>query len=87
MWRALAPDPPLASQVLELLLEKINRDVPYKENKSFLRGSSAERVATVLPLSVSVPWGGGVRPPPAPTPGQPLSFPCSGACANRGLPV
>ncbi|KAL8181435.1 UNVERIFIED_CONTAM: Maestro heat-like repeat-containing protein member 1, partial [Gekko kuhli] len=53
MWRALAPDPALASQVLELLLEKINRDVPYKENKSFLRGNSAERVATLLPLAAT----------------------------------
>nr|XP_056710567.1 maestro heat-like repeat-containing protein family member 1 [Euleptes europaea] len=66
MWRALAPEPALASQVMELLLEKINRDVPYKENKSFLRGSNTERVATVLPLSatcalhelVSVPESG-----------------------------
>ncbi|XP_015273984.1 PREDICTED: maestro heat-like repeat-containing protein family member 1 [Gekko japonicus] len=53
MWRALAPDSALASQVMELLLEKINRDVPYKENKSFLRGSSAERVATLLPLAAT----------------------------------
>ncbi|XP_060099020.1 maestro heat-like repeat-containing protein family member 1 [Heteronotia binoei] len=53
LWRALAPDPTLASQVIELLLEKINRDVPYKENKSFLRGSNAERVATLLPLSAT----------------------------------
>ncbi|XP_077209590.1 maestro heat-like repeat-containing protein family member 1 isoform X2 [Paroedura picta] len=53
MWRALAADPALAAQVLELLLEKINRDVPYKENKSFLRGSHAERVATPLPLSAT----------------------------------
>ncbi|XP_048338639.1 LOW QUALITY PROTEIN: maestro heat-like repeat-containing protein family member 1 [Sphaerodactylus townsendi] len=53
MWRALAPDPALAAQVVELLLEKINRDVPYKENRSFLRGGNAERVATLLPLSAT----------------------------------
>lgn len=54
MWRALALEPTLTTQVLELLLDKVNRDVPYKENKSFLRGSRSERVATFYPLSVSV---------------------------------
>ncbi|XP_013930774.1 PREDICTED: maestro heat-like repeat-containing protein family member 1 [Thamnophis sirtalis] len=53
MWRALASEPPLTAQVLELLLEKVNRDVPYKENKSFLRGSRSERVATFHPLSAT----------------------------------
>nr|XP_034980499.1 maestro heat-like repeat-containing protein family member 1 isoform X2 [Zootoca vivipara] len=53
MWRALASEPPLATQVLELLLEKVNRDVPYKENKSFLRGSGSERVATFFPLAAT----------------------------------
>ncbi|XP_054840441.1 maestro heat-like repeat-containing protein family member 1 isoform X2 [Eublepharis macularius] len=53
MWRALAPEPTLASQVLQLLLEKVNRDVPYKETKSFLRGSSSERIATFLPLAAT----------------------------------
>ncbi|XP_062822975.1 maestro heat-like repeat-containing protein family member 1 isoform X2 [Anolis carolinensis] len=53
MWQALASDPPLTSQVLELLLEKIHRDVPYKENKSFLRGSTPERVATPFPLAAT----------------------------------
>ncbi|XP_062987322.1 maestro heat-like repeat-containing protein family member 1 isoform X2 [Elgaria multicarinata webbii] len=53
MWRALACEPTLATQVLELLLEKVNRDVPYKENKSFLRGSGLERVATVFPLAAT----------------------------------
>uniref|UniRef100_A0A8C6V9S0 Maestro heat like repeat family member 1 n=1 Tax=Naja naja TaxID=35670 RepID=A0A8C6V9S0_NAJNA len=31
----------------------MNRDVPYKENKSFLRGSRLERVATFYPLSAT----------------------------------
>ncbi|XP_026550422.1 maestro heat-like repeat-containing protein family member 1 [Notechis scutatus] len=57
MWRALASEPTLTPQVLELLLDKVNRDVPYKENKSFLRGSRSERVATFSPLSVGVPRG------------------------------
>lgn len=54
MWKSLATEPTLTAQVLELLLEKVNRDVPYKENKSFLLSSGSERVATVLPLAVSV---------------------------------
>ncbi|XP_039177275.1 maestro heat-like repeat-containing protein family member 1 isoform X3 [Crotalus tigris] len=53
MWRALALEPTLTAQVLELLLDKVNRDVPYKENKSFLRGSRSERVATFYPLSAT----------------------------------
>ncbi|XP_058035029.1 maestro heat-like repeat-containing protein family member 1 isoform X2 [Ahaetulla prasina] len=53
MWRALASEPNLTTQVLELLLDKVNRDVPYKENKSFLRGSRSERVATFYPLSAT----------------------------------
>ncbi|KAM6454656.1 maestro heat-like repeat-containing protein family member 1 isoform 3-T3 [Liasis olivaceus] len=53
MWRALASEPTLTAHVLELLLDKVDRDVPYKENKSFLRGSRSERVATVLPLSAT----------------------------------
>ncbi|XP_034275891.1 maestro heat-like repeat-containing protein family member 1 isoform X1 [Pantherophis guttatus] len=53
MWRALASEPTLTTQVLELLLDKVNRDVPYKENKSFLRGSRSERVATFYPLSAT----------------------------------
>lgn len=55
MWRSLATEPTLTSQILEQLLEKVNRDVPYKESKGFpLLGSGSERVATPLPLAVSV---------------------------------
>uniref|UniRef100_A0A8D0HKP0 Maestro heat like repeat family member 1 n=1 Tax=Sphenodon punctatus TaxID=8508 RepID=A0A8D0HKP0_SPHPU len=53
MWRSLATEPTLTSPVLELLVEKVNRDVPYKENKSFLLGSSCERIATTLPLAAT----------------------------------
>lgn len=54
MWRSLAAEPTLTSQILEQLLEKVNRDVPYKESKCFLLGSGSERIATPLPLAVSV---------------------------------
>ncbi|KAM8811767.1 maestro heat-like repeat-containing protein family member 1 [Eudromia elegans] len=53
MWRSLASEPALTSQVLEQLLEKVNRDVPYKESKCFLLGGSSERVATPLPLAAT----------------------------------
>uniref|UniRef100_A0A663N4H3 Maestro heat like repeat family member 1 n=1 Tax=Athene cunicularia TaxID=194338 RepID=A0A663N4H3_ATHCN len=53
MWRSLATEPALTSQILEQLLEKVNRDVPYKESKGFLLGSGAERIATPLPLAAT----------------------------------
>lgn len=57
LWRALASDPDLPAQVLGLLLQKMSKDVPFKESRAFLLSSSPDRVATLLPLAVS-----GVRP-------------------------
>ncbi|XP_035296589.1 maestro heat-like repeat-containing protein family member 1 isoform X10 [Cricetulus griseus] len=54
LWRALAVEPSLTTQVLELLLEKMSRDVPFKESRAFLLGSTADRVATLLPLAIGV---------------------------------
>ncbi|XP_065759602.1 maestro heat-like repeat-containing protein family member 1 isoform X5 [Muntiacus reevesi] len=51
LWRALALEPGLAAQVLGLLLEKISRDVPFKESRAFLLSSTPDRVATLLPLA------------------------------------
>ncbi|XP_008068180.1 maestro heat-like repeat-containing protein family member 1 [Carlito syrichta] len=53
LWRALAVEPSLATRVLELLLEKISKDVPFKESRAFLLGSAPDRVATLLPLSAT----------------------------------
>ncbi|XP_061233849.1 maestro heat-like repeat-containing protein family member 1 [Neopsephotus bourkii] len=53
MWRSLATEPTLTSQILEQLLDKVNRDVPYKESKCFLLGSASERIATPLPLAAT----------------------------------
>lgn len=39
--------------MLGLLLEKMSRDVPFKESRTFLLSSSPDRVATLLPLAVS----------------------------------
>lgn len=48
-------EPGLGTQVLGLLLEKMSRDVPFKESRAFLLSSSPDRVATLLPLAVSAP--------------------------------
>uniref|UniRef100_A0A452F4X2 Maestro heat like repeat family member 1 n=1 Tax=Capra hircus TaxID=9925 RepID=A0A452F4X2_CAPHI len=53
LWRALALEPGLAAQVLGLLLEKISRDVPFKESRAFLLSSTPDRVATLLPLAAT----------------------------------
>ncbi|KAM9304369.1 maestro heat-like repeat-containing protein family member 1 isoform 2-T2 [Morus bassanus] len=53
MWRSLATEPTLTSQILEQLLDKVNGDVPYKESKCFLLGSGSERIATPLPLAAT----------------------------------
>ncbi|XP_053801907.1 maestro heat-like repeat-containing protein family member 1 [Vidua chalybeata] len=53
MWRALGTEPSLTSQILEQLLEKLSREIPFKESKSFLPGSASERVATVPPLAAT----------------------------------
>ncbi|XP_047399899.1 maestro heat-like repeat-containing protein family member 1 isoform X2 [Sciurus carolinensis] len=50
LWRALAVEPNLTTQVLGQLLEKMSRDVPFKESRAFLLGSTPHRVATLLPL-------------------------------------
>ncbi|XP_032111925.1 maestro heat-like repeat-containing protein family member 1 isoform X2 [Sapajus apella] len=53
LWRALAAEPRLATQVLGLLLEMMSRDVPFKESRAFLLGRTPDRVATLLPLSAT----------------------------------
>ncbi|XP_004679984.1 PREDICTED: maestro heat-like repeat-containing protein family member 1, partial [Condylura cristata] len=53
LWRALAVEPSLTAQVLGLLLDKMGRDVPFKESRTFLLSSSPERVATLLPLAAT----------------------------------
>lgn len=53
LWRALAVEPSLTARVLALLLEKMNRDVPFKESRTFLLSSSPDRVATLLPLAAT----------------------------------
>ncbi|XP_048215034.1 maestro heat-like repeat-containing protein family member 1 isoform X2 [Perognathus longimembris pacificus] len=53
LWRALAVEPSLTTQVLGLLVEKMSRDVPFKESRTFLLGSTPDRVATLLPLAAT----------------------------------
>ncbi|CAN8183555.1 unnamed protein product [Coccothraustes coccothraustes] len=47
MWRALGSERALASRVLELLLERLGREIPFKESRPLLR------VATALPLAAT----------------------------------
>lgn len=68
LWRALAVEPGLATQVLGLLLEKMSGDVPFKESRAFLLSSAPDRVATLPPLAVSELWGGMPGPSPIPPP-------------------
>lgn len=53
LWRALAMETSVSTQVLGLLLEKMSRDVPFKESRAFLLSSSPDRVATQLPLAAT----------------------------------
>uniref|UniRef100_A0A8D0NBN0 Maestro heat-like repeat-containing protein family member 1 n=1 Tax=Sus scrofa TaxID=9823 RepID=A0A8D0NBN0_PIG len=53
LWRALAVEPGLTVQVLGLLLEKLSRDVPFKEGRAFLLSTTPDRVATLLPLAAT----------------------------------
>ncbi|XP_004618710.2 maestro heat-like repeat-containing protein family member 1 isoform X1 [Sorex araneus] len=53
LWRAMAVEPSLTAQVLGLLLEKMGRDVPFKESRTFLLSASPDRVATLLPLAAT----------------------------------
>ncbi|KAG9472874.1 hypothetical protein GDO78_016069 [Eleutherodactylus coqui] len=53
LWQALSSDPPLTSQVLNILLEKMTGDVPYKECKTSLLSSASGRVATLQPLAAT----------------------------------
>ncbi|XP_030731864.2 maestro heat-like repeat-containing protein family member 1 isoform X3 [Globicephala melas] len=53
LWRALAVEPGLATQVLGLLLEKMSGDVPFKESRAFLLSGAPDRVATLPPLAAT----------------------------------
>ncbi|XP_069477987.1 maestro heat-like repeat-containing protein family member 1 isoform X2 [Ambystoma mexicanum] len=53
LWKALATETVLTTRVLDLLLEKLNGDVPYKESKTSLLSSSSGRIATVQPLAAT----------------------------------
>ncbi|XP_068035516.1 maestro heat-like repeat-containing protein family member 1 [Anomalospiza imberbis] len=61
MWRALGTEPSLTSQILEQLLEKLSREIPFKESKSFLLGSASERATRALDELMSAPEAAGPR--------------------------
>lgn len=53
MWLALGADSTLASQIMELMIEKLNVMVPYVEKKESMLRSSMARVATSHPLAMT----------------------------------
>ncbi|XP_030076633.1 maestro heat-like repeat-containing protein family member 1 isoform X2 [Microcaecilia unicolor] len=53
LWRALASDQLLTTQVLELLLEQVTADVPFKESKGSILSSTTSRIATRQPFAAT----------------------------------
>lgn len=53
MWMALGADPIVASQIMEMVMEKLAILAPYEDKKeSMIRGGTT-KVATNQPLAVS----------------------------------
>lgn len=53
MWIALGADSKLASQIMEMLMEKLNIMVPYVDKKESMMRGGLTKVATSHPLAVS----------------------------------
>ncbi|KAJ8290767.1 hypothetical protein GJAV_G00017250 [Gymnothorax javanicus] len=53
MWIALGADSTLASQIMELIIEKLNVMVPYVDKKESMLRSGTNKVATSPPLAMT----------------------------------
>ncbi|XP_061100289.1 maestro heat-like repeat-containing protein family member 1 isoform X2 [Conger conger] len=53
MWIALGADSTLASQIMELIIEKLNVMVPYVDKKESMLRSGSTKVATSHPLAMT----------------------------------
>ncbi|KAG7469785.1 hypothetical protein MATL_G00132540 [Megalops atlanticus] len=53
MWIALGADSTLASQIMELIIEKLNVVVPYVDKKESMLRSGSTKVATSHPLAMT----------------------------------
>ncbi|KAG9345013.1 hypothetical protein JZ751_009553 [Albula glossodonta] len=53
MWIALGADSTLASQIMELIIEKLNVMVPYVDKKESMLRSGTSKVATSHPLAMT----------------------------------
>ncbi|KAJ8415755.1 hypothetical protein AAFF_G00403120 [Aldrovandia affinis] len=53
MWIALGADSTLASQIMELIIEKLNVMVPYVDKKESMMRSGTTKVATSHPLAMT----------------------------------
>uniref|UniRef100_A0A672FRA6 Maestro heat-like repeat family member 1 n=1 Tax=Salarias fasciatus TaxID=181472 RepID=A0A672FRA6_SALFA len=52
MWMALGADPIVASQIMEMVMEKLLISAPYMDNQSMMRGGST-KMATNQPLAMT----------------------------------
>jgi hypothetical protein len=53
MWIALGADSKLTSQIMEMLMDKLNIMVPYVDKKESMMRGGLTKVATSHPLAVS----------------------------------
>jgi len=53
MWMALGADPIVASQIIEMVIEKLVVMAPYVDKKESMMRGGATKVATSQPLAVS----------------------------------
>ncbi|XP_041843751.1 maestro heat-like repeat-containing protein family member 1 isoform X2 [Melanotaenia boesemani] len=53
MWMALGADPVVASQIIEMVMEKLLITAPYVDKKEFMMRGGATKVATSQPLAMT----------------------------------
>ncbi|XP_051871929.1 maestro heat-like repeat-containing protein family member 1 isoform X2 [Pristis pectinata] len=53
MWRSVAVDATLARAVLELLTERLDKQLPYEERRESLLSKAVVRLATLQPLAIT----------------------------------
>lgn len=55
MWIALGSDSTLASQIMDMMIEKLSVVAPYVDKKESMLRPGVSKVATSAPLAVSSP--------------------------------
>lgn len=54
MWMALGSDPIVANQIIEMVMEKLTIMAPYVDKKENMLRGGTTKVATNIPLAVSL---------------------------------